>query len=65
MTNGLFDSSIPMGLGMALAQNTKALDKFSSMTQAQKQSIIAGTHAIQSKQEMRSYVDKIANGTVG
>lgn len=50
---------IPIGLGMALAMRPDAMEKFASLSAAQKQEIINGTHSISSKDEMRQYVDKI------
>ncbi|MGN0576318.1 MAG: hypothetical protein ACI4J2_09840 [Ruminococcus sp.] len=50
---------MPMGLGMALAQNPEAMIKFSQMTEQEKNRIISGTHSITSKEEMRRYVDNI------
>ncbi len=50
---------MPIGLGMALAQNPEAMKKFATMSPAQQQEIIAGTHDIRSKQEMHQYVSHI------
>lgn len=50
---------LPLGLGLALAQNTKALDAFSGMTEQQKKEIIKKTHSIQSKQEMQAFVNSL------
>ncbi len=50
---------IPVGLGMALAQRPEAMEKFATLSEAKKQEIINGTHAVSSKEEMRQYVDKI------
>ena len=50
---------MPLGLGMALAQRTEAMEKFSALSDAKKQEIINGTHAIASKREMQQYVEKI------
>ena len=50
---------IPMGFGMALAQNMDALNYFSSLPKYKQREIIDGTHKINSKSEMRSYVDNI------
>ena len=52
---------IPMGLGMALAQNSKAMENFSSLPEEKRKSIIEGTHNISSKQEMEAYVNSLAN----
>lgn len=50
---------LPMGLGMALAQNTQALNAFAAMPQDQQQRVIQHTHAIRSKQEMQAYVNSL------
>ena len=50
---------LPMGFGMALLQNEKALHRFESMNNTQQQEIIAQTNLIHSKQEMKSFVDRI------
>ena len=54
---------LPMGLGMALAQNETAMKNFEAMNDAQKQDIIEKTHHVESKKEMRALVSSIANGT--
>lgn len=53
------NSELPLGFGLALAQNTEAMEKFATLSDSQKQEIINGTHAITSKSEMREYVSKI------
>lgn len=52
---------MPLGLGMALAQNTEAMKKFSNLSEKEKQIIIEGTHSISSKTEMHRYVNNIAD----
>ena len=47
---------IPMGLGMALAKDVKAMEYFAALPDAEKQAIIEGTHQIHSKAEMAEYV---------
>lgn len=61
--NLVFGHGIPMGFGMALAQNSKAMDYFSSLPESQRKSIIDGTHNISSKQEMRAYVSNMVNNS--
>lgn len=51
---------IPLGFGMALAQNAKAMEYFSSLSESERQSIIAQIHSINSKSEMQSFVAKLA-----
>ena len=50
---------IPLGFGMALAQNPDAMDVFSGLTQAQREQVLAKSRRIRSKAEMRSYVDSL------
>lgn len=50
---------MPIGLGMALAMNPEAMQKFASLPESKKLDIINGTHAISSKEEMRRYVENI------
>lgn len=53
---------MPVGFAMALAMNTEAMQKFGTLSEEQKQQIIAGTHAVKSRDEMRHYVDSLVNG---
>lgn len=57
--NILNNNEIPMGLGMALAQNSRAMEVFSNLPSDKQQQIIQGTHGINSKTEMKLYVDNI------
>lgn len=50
---------IPLGLGMALAQHSDAMNYFSSLPKEKKQQIINHTHTINSKEEMKSYVQSL------
>ena len=51
---------LPMGLGMALAQNSDAMHYFSNLSDQQQQEIINHTHQIQSRREMHQYVQSLA-----
>ncbi|MEE1019764.1 MAG: hypothetical protein UH824_09815 [Acutalibacteraceae bacterium] len=55
---------LPMGLGMALAQNESAMQKFESLTEPQKQAVINATHSVKSKREMRQLVRDLSDGTL-
>ena len=52
-------SDMPNGLGMALMQNKRAMDYYTSLPDAAKQQVIDRTHTIESKQEMQAYVDSL------
>lgn len=47
---------LPLGFGMALAQNEAAMKQFESLTDAEKQAVIQQTHNVHSKREMRQLV---------
>ena len=48
---------LPLGFGMALAQNEAAMKRFESLSETEKQAVLAKTHSVHSKQEMRQLVD--------
>lgn len=54
-------NALPLGLGMALAQNEAAMKKFESMSEAEKQSLIQRTHQVDSKSEMRRLVSELTD----
>lgn len=62
LTNG---PDIPLGFGMALAQNPEAMDVFSGLTAAQRQQVLDKSRRIRSKEEMRSYVDSLVGIDLG
>lgn len=53
------EQELPLGFGMALAQNLEAMQRFSALPESRKKEIINGTHSVTSKAEMRRYVDKV------
>lgn len=55
---------IPMGLGMALAQNLGMMERFAALPEEQKRQVIDGTHDVHSKKEMQAYVHSLF-GTEG
>ena len=50
---------MPIGLGMALAQRSEAMEKFARLSEDKKKEIIEGTHSVSSKEQMHQYVEKI------
>jgi len=50
---------LPLGFGMALFQNETALKCFESMTLEQQNNVIEQTHSVNSKQEMKAFVDSL------
>lgn len=52
---------IPTGFAMALSMNPEAMQKFASLSEEQKQEVLAGTHAVKSRNEMHRYVASLVN----
>ncbi len=52
---------MPVGFAMALAMNPEAMQKFTMLSENEKQKIIAGTHSVGSRKEMHRYVDSLVN----
>ena len=57
--NNMTSSDVPLGLGMALAQNKEAFRRFANLTIPQQQDVIENAHMIRSSSEMRAYVESI------
>lgn len=55
---------VPIGFGMALAQNTAAMNRYAHLTEEQKQDILNKAHNVRSEHEMHNLVASLANGIV-
>ncbi len=51
---------IPIGFGMTLAQNPKAMEKFAKMSEKEQENILSQIHNINSKEEMQKFVSHLA-----
>lgn len=51
---------LPLGFGMALAQNEEAMKKFEMLSAEEKQAIIQKTHSVTSKSEMKALVNTLS-----
>ena len=51
---------VPIGFGMALARNPRALNTYSAMTEQQKQEILNRAHNAKSEQDMNRIVNGLA-----
>lgn len=56
---------LPLGFGLALAGNPWAMQVFSSLDGESKKKILAETRKIRSKEEMRQFVQSIADDRYG
>lgn len=52
-------NNLPTGFGFALLQNEKALQRFNGKTKAQQKEIMERSSSVNSKQEMKSFIDGI------
>jgi hypothetical protein len=52
---------LPLGFGMALAQNELAMQRFEALSEVEKQSVIRRTHSVTSKREMQQLVDSLCD----
>ena len=53
---------VPIGFGMALAQNEAAMVRYAHLDEQEKQNILNQAHNVRSEQEMYSLVANLANG---
>ena len=53
-------TTVPIGFGMALAQNEQAVNAYAMMTKEQKNTILSRAHKAKTREEMRQIVAGIA-----
>ena len=54
------EDGLPLGLGFGLATNQDAMMGFASLSDDEKQQVIAAARQIRSKEEMQQFVNSIA-----
>ena len=52
---------LPLGFGMALAQNPRAMAYFSKQSKEKQEEILSHTHSIRSRSEMHAYVQSLVD----
>lgn len=52
---------LPLGFGMALAQNEGAMKQFESLSEAEKQAVLQRTHSVRSRAQMQQLVAELGN----
>lgn len=55
-------NDMPLGFGMALAQNYDAMAFFTSLSQEQQQQVLNQTHSMNSKDDMQAFIEQLAKG---
>lgn len=53
---------LPLGFGMALSQNQPAMEYFTRQTKQKQEEILAHTHSIRSRSDMRAFVQSLGEG---
>lgn len=53
---------LPLGFGMALAQNEAAMHRFEALSDAEKRAVLRQAHGVNSKREMQQLVDSLVSG---
>lgn len=56
--------NVPIGFGLALSSNTAAMNRYSHLTETQRQDILDRAHNVRSENEMYALVASLANGQV-
>lgn len=54
------NNQLPIGLGLSLAMNQRAMDRFANMTEIEKERAIAKSKGVKSKREMDRIVNSLA-----
>ncbi|MDE6863852.1 MAG: hypothetical protein K2J41_05650 [Eubacterium sp.] len=57
-------TDLPIGFGIALAQNETAMKQFESLSSTQKEAVINKTRKINSKNEMQCFVNYLSEGSL-
>lgn len=52
---------LPLGFGMALAQNEAAMKQFESLTEVEKQAVLQRTHSVRSRAQMQKLVAELGS----
>ena len=61
-TDGMQQASIPLSLSFGLAQDQKALDNYSNLTEYEKEKLLAESKSVKNKDEMQQLIQRISDG---
>lgn len=56
----LNDDAVPIGFGMALAQNLNAMKRYSAMSEAEKEEVLNRARDAKSRNEMESLINSLS-----
>lgn len=60
-----YDDSLPMGFAMGLAMDLNAMDRFSNLTEAEKEELLNRARDAKSKEEMKKIIGEISPQSLG
>ena len=60
MINHIDNEELPIGFTMELALHSDILNKFAHMDKSRQEQVVNGARNVQSRDEMRNYVESIA-----
>ncbi len=63
--NELYNDGLPLGFGMVLASNVAAMNRFSSLSQRQREELFARVHGVKSPEEMQYLVSEFGKNGLG
>ena len=55
---------VPIGFGMELAKNERAMVHYAQLDGLQKKTLLTQAHSVHSQEEMRRLVERLGNGVV-
>jgi len=55
---------LPLGFGMALAQNEAAMQRFEAMSEVEKRAFLQRTHSVRSREEMQHLVSSLTDHSI-
>ena len=51
---------LPLGFGMALAQNEKAMERFGRLSDPERDALLEEAHQVRSKRDMQALVERLS-----
>lgn len=61
---GNLEEELPIGFGLSLAMNEKAMNRFAQMDETQKKEVIEESRHVSTKREMEQLVNRIGEGSM-
>ncbi len=56
------EGSLPVGFGLSLAANEKAMEAFAGMSEEEKEAVVAQSRQMHTKKDMKQFVNRLGEG---